>query len=284
MIDDGSTDGSSIICNQYTKNDERFKYIFQQNSGVSVARNKGLQIALGEYIAFCDSDDFLEKDMYETLYRLMQQNEADIACCGFFHNSKNDAQRRDEDCNVQVLNAKNALAQIVFDGKVCGGVELWSKLFKNSVVKNVNFPEDISIGEDRLFMFDVLKNSTGNYVYTSRKMYHYVQNPTSACNRAFRESYWSLEKASKILLEKTIKYFPQYTIQAIDNLTYSCLGIARKLVEAGLLNRINYKRIKKTIRSSGYKFSDTQFMKRKRVELRLFFVSRLLYVAGVKVR
>ena len=81
LIDDGSSDGSSSICKQYELSDNRVHYYHQHNSGVSAARNKGLDIAKGEYIGFCDADDWIESDMYEVLYSMINSSQSDIAIC-----------------------------------------------------------------------------------------------------------------------------------------------------------------------------------------------------------
>lgn len=82
IIDDGSTDGGSDICDAYAHKDKRIKVIHQSNEGVSGARNVGLRIAKGEFIGFVDSDDWIEADMYEYLLQNIQQQDADIAICG----------------------------------------------------------------------------------------------------------------------------------------------------------------------------------------------------------
>ena len=83
LVDDGSPDRSGEICEEYAKKDTRIRVLHKSNGGLSTARNTGLQIISGAYIAFLDSDDYLAPDMYETLYRELIENDADIAVCGF---------------------------------------------------------------------------------------------------------------------------------------------------------------------------------------------------------
>ena len=85
LVDDGSPDSCGEICDGYAKKDERIKVIHKQNGGLSSARNAGLDIAKGEYIGFVDSDDYIEHDMYEFLYKNSVQYDTDIACCGIRH-------------------------------------------------------------------------------------------------------------------------------------------------------------------------------------------------------
>ena len=81
MVDDGSTDHSPAICDEFAEQDERIKVIHKRNGGLSDARNAGLDVATGEYIGFVDGDDWVDEDMYETLYHLIYEHQADISIC-----------------------------------------------------------------------------------------------------------------------------------------------------------------------------------------------------------
>ena len=86
LVNDGSTDDSGTICDEYAAQDTRIRVLHQKNSGVSVARNVGLDSVQGEYIAFVDSDDRVSKDYLAYLNDLIQIECADIACCDFLQN------------------------------------------------------------------------------------------------------------------------------------------------------------------------------------------------------
>ena len=79
-VDDGSTDGSGLICDEFAKADARFVVVHKQNEGVAVARNVALELATGDYIGFVDSDDWIEPVMYETLLQCMQKDSVEIGC------------------------------------------------------------------------------------------------------------------------------------------------------------------------------------------------------------
>lgn len=84
LVDDGSTDDSGKICDEYASKDSRFRVIHQSNGGSAVARQTGLDAARGEYTIVCDSDDWVEPDMYEKLYRKAVETDADMVLCGYF--------------------------------------------------------------------------------------------------------------------------------------------------------------------------------------------------------
>ncbi|EGP5467598.1 glycosyltransferase, partial [Enterococcus faecium] len=84
LVDDGSSDRSGEICDEYQQRDKRIKVIHQPNSGVSSARNTGLENAQGKFIGFVDSDDYIESDMYEFLYNNLIEEKADLSICGIY--------------------------------------------------------------------------------------------------------------------------------------------------------------------------------------------------------
>ena len=84
LVNDGSTDSCKDICNEYKTKDKRIKVIHKENGGLSSARNAGLDIARGKYIGFVDSDDFINKDMYKTLFNTIQDNNSDMIICDYY--------------------------------------------------------------------------------------------------------------------------------------------------------------------------------------------------------
>ena len=90
LIDDGSTDGSGAICDEYAARDNRFKVIHQENKGVSNARNVGLELAIGQYFGLIDADDQIEPDMYENMISTAKEYMADIVTCDYRQINGND--------------------------------------------------------------------------------------------------------------------------------------------------------------------------------------------------
>ena len=110
LVDDGSTDESLEICQKYEKNHSQIKCIHIDNHGVSYARNIGLSVARGEYIGFVDSDDWIEPNMYSTLYRGMVSNNVQLASCTFFNDFTNNQQ---VEYNQQDMNATKVEEQVI---------------------------------------------------------------------------------------------------------------------------------------------------------------------------
>ena len=160
-IDDGSTDGSTEILNEYaSKGDNRIKVFYQQNSGVSATRNKGIDIAIGEYIKFVDSDDILHKDACKICYSKAKELDADIV----FHESTED---------------------IVFEKPLFNLFTPSScfTLYRTKFIKdnNIRFNESTSYGEDQAFNL-ICSPKANKIVSISDHLYTYRNNPTSACH------------------------------------------------------------------------------------------------------
>lgn len=169
MIDDGSKDKSADICKEIAKNDLRFRYYYQENKGVSVARNNGLKRAKGEYIAFVDADDEIDQNYLEVLMNACQHS--DIAVCDTVvecngiemkrFTGEYDALFRDDAINLLLCR------KIINSGP--GG-----KLFKRNVIGKIIFPV-MKTYEDILFNLLVFSNATTVSV-TSKTQYHYIEN------------------------------------------------------------------------------------------------------------
>lgn len=157
LVDDGSSDGSGVICEEYAEKDERIIVIHQKNQGVSAARNEGMKKATGKYIVFIDADDFVDKDILKRL----NQSDADLVLVGFsdyFENGGVKTFLDGEECwqidsdegIIRFLNMKSS-------------VFVWGKRYKKSVIDeyNIRFRHNMKFSEDIIFNNDyILKANT----------------------------------------------------------------------------------------------------------------------------
>ena len=173
IIDDGSTDETSLIYNKFQSNDERILVLKQQNSGVSKARNTGVKAATGDYICFVDSDDWAELNYCSELYSLLVGENADISIVEASY----------EDENGNVLCSKPISDEKIFDGNralvlLLEDLEIqshpWGKLFKADLLRNVHFPENLKCFEDYSTLFKIF-NKAVKVVKSNEKLYHYIQ-------------------------------------------------------------------------------------------------------------
>lgn len=183
LIDDGSPDRCGEICDAYQSRDARVHVIHQRNQGVSAARNAGIDAASGDYIAFVDSDDYIEPDMYETLLVTAQRFDADIIQCGHIRHPENQApilQAFDAEESAQVYS-RDAFLQLFFD-RLPGDANtnmatFCNKLFRKSLFDGVRFPVGRRF-EDESIICDVLYRAE-KIVEIPNVFYHYIINADS---------------------------------------------------------------------------------------------------------
>ena len=185
VIDDGSTDCSGKICDDFALRDERIKVIHQDNHGVSYSRNVGLKNSTGELISFIDSDDTLDLDMYELLIGFMNEEKADIVHCGYKHIVKDEIRFIHDTKRIYVQNTQEALECFV-SGRLFGG-GLWTKLFCRDLIEDLSFRENLKINEDILFNFEAFAKAKKT-VFVDYAKYNYIAHfGTSAVFRTSDE-------------------------------------------------------------------------------------------------
>lgn len=178
VIDDGSQDASREIILQYSRKDQRIRPVFQENSGVTSARLRGVSEAAGEWIGFVDGDDMIQSDMYSRLLNNAEKYDAEITHCGYqmvfpdgrvnyFHNTG----------ALEIHDTKSALQELLSGRKVEPG--LCNKLFHHSLFKELTIPGDIKINEDLLMNY-VLFSRAERTVFEDWCPYLYMVRSASA--------------------------------------------------------------------------------------------------------
>lgn len=174
LIDDGSTDNSYSIIQEYRQKDSRIKVFSQENLGPSVARNLGLNYVSGDYVIFIDSDDWIDLDLFQNLYNAIKKYDADIACCSVIRKSKIKHKYR---FMFKKVEKYTLLADKINVCRVPECCYVWGKLYKKDLVKNVLFNPGVFF-EDMYWLPEVLKKSK-NLVTVPNVNYYYRVNPNS---------------------------------------------------------------------------------------------------------
>jgi glycosyltransferase involved in cell wall biosynthesis len=176
-VDDGSTDGSAAILDEYAARDARIKVIHQENAGVSAARNRGLEAATGEYVTFVDGDDWIEEDAYEMMMRQFT-NDVDIVAMGAVIDGETEAKK-----GLEAYFNRLPMGYIAVNPSVFAylNISLPTKVYRRSLIEqySIRFPVGITYGEDSAFVCCVLAHSRFLYNVGTR-YYHYVQHEGSA--------------------------------------------------------------------------------------------------------
>lgn len=228
LIDDGSDDGSENVCDKYASS-ANVKVFHMENGGVSAARNKGIEIATGEIISFVDGDDWIESDMFETLYGLMNKYEAEAIVAGtIIENEKGkELSTYATSANTEFIDSSDYISQLLLDN-VQGGTVSWNKLFKKEIIK-MPFKK-YAIGEDIIFLYENLINANKILVANIAK-YHYVQRRGSSRISSFQDKhldsikcanyiYYIVYKNNKKYLEEASCMKFNYYIGSISRIIY----------------------------------------------------------------
>ena len=210
LIDDGSTDDSSDICDEYAQRNKNIRVIHKENGGVSSARNLGINESKGEYITFIDSDDIVEPDMIENMHSDAVNNGVLLSCCQMdvveingkvraLDNGRTGLYTKDEVLNNYFTN------QFIKD-QFYGP---YNKLFHKTII-NRTFFKPYKLGEDILFMFEVLLKV--DKVYISNHMaYHYMHREGSAMTSTFSPKRLDYIYAGEEMLRICKERCPQFS-------------------------------------------------------------------------
>ena len=175
LVDDGSTDGSSSLCDQFVTSDNRIHVFHKPNGGVSSARNMGLDHAQGEYVMFCDSDDWVEPEWCEQLYLAAAENPGCLPVCNYYRSAP-DCETINRKGQCQALEERIAKE----DFFSLNQFELlgipWNKIFRRTILEEnrIRFRPNLSLGEDLIFNLDYLHCLTDGFVFVNRPLYHYT--------------------------------------------------------------------------------------------------------------
>ena len=228
LVDDGSTDDSLEICERYAKQDNRVRVFHKENGGQASARNFALEYSTGDYIGFVDDDDWIFPTMYDRLYQLMVQYQADIGRC-------DDMQGKIE----KTVDAKEAQIQVTESREVIGllyqdiwGGHVTDRLFRRNIIGDARFPYSRTI-EDMRFMRIILPR-VNRGVSTNEKLFFYTirENNTSIVYaRNYINAYERAEEFQNRYCEALEKY-PQYCELLLCKATsFSCSAMKALLRE-----------------------------------------------------
>jgi len=207
-IDDGSTDGSGKIVDDFAERDRRIISVHQVNQGESRARNVGLQMASGKYIAFCDCDDWLDPDMYENLVEYFAQGEVDVVASSWYKETDYSSQKIRNQLEVRrdVFGREDFLRYLYMRDSYRGFAYMWNKLYTREVLKDTRgrsifFNEKLALGGDVLFLAEVALN-VNRVKYIDQAYYHYRQRENSGCHTKNIEKLRDWIRAYEIILQR----------------------------------------------------------------------------------
>lgn len=242
LVDDGSPDNCGKICDEYAKKDHRIEVIHKSNGGLSDARNKGLEIAKGEYIGFVDSDDYIEADMYEVLYNLLKQYNADVSICNFYTVSQGKISIKNADNGINEYNRIEILKEILLDKNIQSYA--WNKLYKKELFDEIKYP----IGkkyEDIGTTFFLLEKCN-KVVVTGKSEYYYINRQDSIVNNVTETTitdYIELIMQRYDYIEENIKELSNYNKDYLKRILKTAEQDIKNLNEVGDYTKKKYEEL-----------------------------------------
>lgn len=224
-IDDGSTDGAEKIVDEFAKKDDRIVAIYQKNAGESSARNSGLRLAQGDYIAFVDCDDWLEPDMYQKMMDCFAKYQVDIVASSWFREEAAESIPITNAGKVKagILSREDFLHYIYQRDSYQGFAYMWDKLYKRDVLTDETgqfflFDETLKLGGDVVYLAQIALKAS-KVIYMEKSFYHYRQRSDSGSHAVNIHNRMDWLRAYQIVIamfeandvdEMTMKYVKRF--------------------------------------------------------------------------
>lgn len=216
LVDDGSPDNCGAICDEYQKQDNRIQVIHKENGGLSDARNKGIDIAKGKYIAFVDSDDFIHPKFIETLYNLCIENNCEIAQVDFKRVYNDHIAVVPEEKVVQVYTTQEFLYHL-YSKDYVKMIVAWNKLYKKELFEQIRYPFG-KLHEDEATTYRLVYEAK-KIAISNQPLYNYFFEESSITNKKYNEKRLDIleiqkqraeffkEKREQVIYELSMKQY-----------------------------------------------------------------------------
>ncbi|MDO5435129.1 MAG: glycosyltransferase family 2 protein [Clostridia bacterium] len=278
LVDDGSTDRSGLMCDEWAARDSRIQVIHKKNGGQSEARNVGLGIAKGDLIAFVDSDDELEPDNIRTLSELLSRyEEADIAQ-GNHYTHRNGKTKLEYAASPEgFMTRADAFRAVLYHDRVDVGP--CNKLFRRKVFETLRFPEG-RIYEDTALFGKLLSESSG-FVYCGRPLYHYFVREGSTVHGGFDEKRLGYISAVQELNQAAMQTDSRLEEACTRRITHAYLSVLRYMEHCEAGDRALRDDLRmKALQNSAAVIGNASAPKRDKLALRLLKLGYLPFYAS----
>lgn len=257
LIDDGSTDSSGRICAELARKDSRIIVIYKHNEGQGIAKNYGLEIATGKYVAFVDSDDYMEKDAYEFIINQIEKENAQLACYGYTQDDSKGKSVYQSAIKERIYQKDEVKKQFLLhffgddpkDNDLRGVSACMSVYRRDIICKNkIRFLSERKVfSEDTIFNLDYCKH-INKAITCQRQLYHYCLKEDSF-TKGYQEDRWKLT----VYFTKILKgYAGEYGIEEeVSNRIRMILWVSLMdsvKQEVRLIGSLSYKQVKSKIR------------------------------------
>lgn len=200
LVDDGSTDGSGLICDMFAEKDNRIKVIHKSNGGVTSSRKEGLNIAKGDYIGFVDSDDWIEEKMYEVMLSAILKSQSDVVCFSHIKEYQGGQYVCNEIINEGIYEVNDYILDnmVLYQDSLEPGIShnVWNKLFQREIIYNtyMQVPNSVIFYEDAVVIWASIL-SAQRIMISNQAYYHYYVNPLSATQGSSDKYFLAINEA-----------------------------------------------------------------------------------------
>lgn len=229
LVDDGSPDRCPQMCDAWARQDQRIRVIHKANGGLSDARNAGMASATGKYIAFVDSDDWIEADMYRMLYDKMMEYDSDISACGveMVFEDGSAAQKLTQNGSC-VLEAQEAMQAVIEESWIQAPV--WYKLYKAELIGSIPFPVG-KYHEDVFWTYQAVGKAKRVVVF-DQIGYHYTQRSGSIMGTGYSLKRLDALEAKMQRIQFVQAHYPDMVRDAKTDLSFFCLWSEQKVLRS----------------------------------------------------
>lgn len=215
IVDDGSTDNSGKICDDYALRDERIRVIHKKNGGLDTARRTGIENASGDYVTFVDSDDMIESDMYSYMMNFVDTYSADIVICGIRKSFDDGSELLEKPAVMSGFFDKDAMKEKIYPRMLADfdfyrfGIypAMWNKIYNRKILADIydNLDMGIAMGEDAAVFYPAMLKAQSVYIIDDKFFYHYRIHQSSMC-MSYQKKFIS---GNKVLISRLNRIFTE---------------------------------------------------------------------------
>lgn len=275
VINDGSTDSSGSICVDFAKRDQRIKYIQIENSGLSAARNLGIEKASGNFLFFADSDDYLDTDLLKKIVSCQKKYNCEIVKFSATITSEENASMNLHSNNIKVYTSKEAINQYFYGDKTQIKVQVWSGLYKRILFSDIRFPEGQAYEDN--YITPVILSKAEKIVFIDYPGYFYYIREGSIMHSGFTREKALAYNLYKKLYFAIVPRYPEFSELLIEKWIYQFIYTYRQVIKSKNKNNKIVSMIYKEIKN------DKKFLLEKKLsssckrQLLLFLLSPVLF-------
>lgn len=230
LVNDGSIDKSGVICDEYSRKYNNIKVFHKENSGVSSARNLGIDNATGQYLAFVDPDDYIDANMYEILVKKIVETNSDIAMCSFVYVQEHENIVEDNSDEIIIFDKEEVLSRYFNRVKPFNASFLWNKLFKRELFEKDRLDVELKIQEDTEILLRIY-DKVNLVVYIASPLYLYLIRNGAATEGRISQKKVNMDIALLKIFEYTKKNISKYKSAALRNYVVCYFNIIIEIIK-----------------------------------------------------